>query len=610
MSLRVKLFTAFVGFIILPLLVLGIVAYQIASNMTEERYSQHTELTLRALVHSVDFVFAEMNKVTDSTIASRAIQEALSNTQGSEEIHEIDYLELNEVQRNFRELLVNHPSVSFAFMYTLYNEKINTLFTKGSFTAMPFETFKQQPIYAKVLERRGLPVWVGPFEYPELTGSEPVFTQIRVVKDIETLRDKGILLVQIKNSGIDAIFRYFRFNQEQYETQFFIVNKDGLILYDSGDRLLGQNLNELASNIHWEGSYRSDRMMFEGQDTILSSIDLGNDEKWRLVSVTSWSSLAGEMALFAGGIAGIILFCLLLACAFILFFANRIAKSIVQTVRVMSEVERGNLKARVPVSGNDETSLLSRGFNSLVHRLEGLLEEVKQQHERKMEAEMTALQAQIKPHFLFNALESINVLAIQNQGRKVSQMVARLGNILRISIQQKEEITVEQELEHLRSYLEIQKFRFEELFNYDIEIPPQLMSCKILKLTLQPLVENSIQHGFEGIEYMGHIRVWAEEEEERVVFYIEDNGIGMAAEQLAKFKYMQEMLPSHRNNPETGERRGLGVSNVADRLRIRYGTSYGLFICSQAGQGTKIKFVIPKYTGSEQYEAEGAFDRR
>ena len=602
MSLRVKLFTAFVGFIILPLLVLGIIAYQIASNMTEDRYSQHTELTLRALVHSVNFVFGEMNKVTDSTIASRAIQEALSNAQSSE-INEIDYLELNEVQRNFRELLVNHPSVSFAFMYTLHNQKLNTLFSNTSFNAMPFDTFKEQPIYEKVLERRGLPVWVGPFEYTDLTGDEPVFTQIRVVKDIETLRDKGILLVQIKNSGIDAIFRYFRYKQEQYDTQFFIVNKEGLILYDSGNRLLGHHMNELAAQVNWEGHYRSDRTIFEGQDTILSSIKLGNGENWRLVSVTSWSSLAGQMALFAGWIASIILFCLVLACIFILFFANRIAKSIIQTVRVMSEVERGNLKARVPVSGNDEISLLSRGFNSLVHQLDQLLEEVKRQHERKMAAEMIALQAQIKPHFLFNALESINVLAIQNQGRKVSQMVARLGNILRISIQQKEEITIEQELEHLRSYLEIQKFRFEELFDYELDIPPQLMSYKVLKLTLQPLVENSIQHGFEGIEYMGHIRVGGYEEGERIVFFIEDNGIGMSAEQLAKFKYMQELLPTHVNNPETGERRGLGVSNVADRLRIRYGKQYGLLICSEEGSGTKIKFVIPKYIGSERHEA-------
>src|SRR5690606_21804893 len=155
-------------------------------------------------------------------------------------------------------------------------------------------------------------------------------------------------------------------------------------------------------------------------------------------------------------------------------FANRIARSIIQTVRVMSEVERGNLSARLVVKGNDEISLLARGFNSLVYRVEELLGEVKLQQERKTEAELMALQAQIKPHFLFNALESINILAIQNQGKKVSQMVTRLGNILRISIQQQEEITIEQELAHVRSYLDIQKYRFEELFDYEIVVADAL----------------------------------------------------------------------------------------------------------------------------------------
>ncbi len=610
MSLRVKLFTAFIGFIIIPLLILGGAAYQLVSKLIEDRYSQQTELTLRALVHSVDFVFAEMNKVTDSTIASRAIQDALSNTLDTE-ISAINYLELGEVQRNFRELLVNHPSVSFAFMYTLNNEKVNTLFSKESFTALPFSIFKEHEIYDTALRRGGLPVWVGPYEYPELTGAEPVFTQIRVVKDIETLRDKGMLLVQIKNSGIDQIFRYFRYKQEQYETNFMIVNASGLVLYDSADARNGQNVRELMEGTLWEsGQYRSARLPFEDQDAIVSSVPLDNDEQWRLVSVTSWSSLAGEMKRYAFWIAGIILVCMLLACAFILLFANRIARSIVQTVRVMGEAERGNLSARLPVNGNDEISLLSRGFNSLVYRVEELLGEVKLQQERKTEAELMALQAQIKPHFLFNALESINILAIQNQGKKVSQMVSRLGKILRISIQQQEEITLAQELEHLVSYLDIQKFRFEALFDYEIDVPEPMLSCQMLKLTLQPLVENSIQHGFEGIDYMGRIHVSArEEDDDRIALFVSDNGIGMSAAQLAKFKYMQEAAGGLLNHPQTGERRGLGVSNVADRIRIRYGPAYGLLICSQLGAGTTIKLVIPKYMERDHHEVKGIINR-
>ena len=223
MSLRSKLFGAFVVLIIVPLAVLAAALYTLVTGLIEEKHSRQTELTLRALSQSVGFIFREMNQVTDSTIASDAIQDVLSDAYGGDG-EDIDYLNLNEVQQKFRELLVYHPSVSYALMYALDNGRIHRIFTKEQFRAMPYERFIGTELYRRVLERGGLPLWVGPYEYPELTGSEPVFTQIRVVKDIDTLGDKGILLVQIKNSGLESVFRYFRYRQDQLATRFFIVN--------------------------------------------------------------------------------------------------------------------------------------------------------------------------------------------------------------------------------------------------------------------------------------------------------------------------------------------------------------------------------------------------
>ena len=184
-------------------------------------------------------------------------------------------------------------------------------------------------------------------------------------------------------------------------------------------------------------------------------------------------------------------------------------------------------------------------------------------------------------------------------------MVTRLGSMLRISILQREEITVAQELDHLLSYLEIQKYRFDDLFQFEIDVPPELMNRLMPKLTLQPLVENCIQHGFEGIGYMGLIRVTAREEGERIAFYVEDNGIGIPPERLAAIEAGPDDAAGTGDAPETGERRGLGVRNVADRIRIRYGDRYGLFICSAPGQGTVIKIAVPNTAGGVDREAEG-----
>src|SRR5690606_10532739 len=191
------------------------------------------------------------------------------------------------------------------------------------------------------------------------------------------------------------------------------------------------------------------------------------------------------------------------AVAFNMVFVSRTVSFIVGVVKAMRRVERGDLTTRVEVVGNDETTSLSKGFNSLIRRVSELLADVKQEQHRKRRAEMMLLQAQIKPHFLFNTLESINILAVQNEGRTVSKMVQQLARLLRISIQPKEEISIGEELEHLRHYLDIQKYRFEDVFEFAIDVPEELLAQRILKLTLQPLVENSIQHGFEGIGYLG-----------------------------------------------------------------------------------------------------------
>ncbi|MDU5949006.1 MAG: histidine kinase, partial [Paenibacillus macerans] len=233
---------------------------------------------------------------------------------------------------------------------------------------------------------------------------------------------------------------------------------------------------------------------------------------------------------------------------------------------------------------------------------------VKREQLQKANAGLRVLQAQIKPHFLFNTLESINVLAVQNEGRKVSEMVVRLASILRISIQGREEIGLSQEIEHLRNYLEIQKFRFDDLFDYEINIPDEMLNCRVLKLTLQPLVENSIQHGFEGIEYKGRITVTGSMEQDRILLKVADNGIGMTSEQLATIQYADlgepacetvAPYPSH-------ERRGLGLRSVYDRLRFKYGRKYGLFICSQPGHGTIIQCVIPKYGAGDEDASKSA----
>lgn len=600
MNLRWKLTTAFVTLIIIPLLLIGLLIFFVAYNLIEKKYSQQAEFSVKSIIQNMEYVFKQMNYVTDSGIANSVFETAIhAKDPGSQDLTAADYIELNEKQRIFRSMLYGYPAISYAYLYNIQegaNVGVIPLFNKEGFITYPLDEWKKHPLYAKVMELNGLPLWVGPYEYPELSGFSSVFTQIRLVKEVSTLKKIGILTVQIKDWDIAQIFRAFGNNENLANTRFLLVNKDGLILYDHWEEAGGDNIRSyLSGEIEFKPGYQSFKRNFGGYESVISMEKLKAYD-WYLISVASWTSLSQEMITFTKWIVGILSVSLLAAFLFFLVFMNRITKSIGRIVRFMRKVEDGDLRVRIQQNGQDELHTLAVGFNSLVSRVHALLDQVKQEQNHKMKAELRVLQAQIKPHFLFNTLESINVLAVQNEGKKVSQMVYLLGNILRISIQDREEISISQEIEHLRSYLEIQKFRFQDVFEYELSIPEEVMNCSILKLTLQPLVENSIQHGFDGVDHKGLIQVKAEQQGEKVIFYITDNGKGMTNEQLQCFRYLQNEEEAGTNSVDFHqERRGLGVRSVADRIRIQYGSGYGLMICSEWGRGTVIQCTIPKY---------------
>ncbi|WP_164472618.1 cache domain-containing sensor histidine kinase [Cohnella candidum] len=623
MSLSKRIFAAFIAFIIVPLFVLGSVSYFMFQHINQEKYAEQTETTLKAIGRNISNMIREANSFSDFWVTTKDSVESLQGAYDPNAVSEEakkqnqEYESLREQELLRRRVLLTSPDLKSVTLYRNDDRVIKVNYFPD--TTIPLEELEANPIFPEVLRKNGSPVWVAPFEDKRLTGANNLFTQIRVLLDVDTLQKKGILVIRYQMRELNRIFSFYS-NESKLDRRYLIVGKNGTVIFDSKSELQGAGFADLADTATPKGlnlkttEYQSKTLAFQGVKSLVSVADLQDLERlgvgggWKLVSVTPWQYLSGDMQIVLRWMIFITVASLACAVVFNLLFVRRTISFIIRVVKAMRRVERGDLTTQVPVIGNDETTSLSKGFNSLVHRVSELLEDVKQEQRRKRRAEMMLLQAQIKPHFLFNALESINILAIQNEGRKVSKMVQMLAKILRISIQQREEIRIEQELEHLQSYLEIQKYRFDDLFEYEIDVPRELLRERILKLTLQPLVENSIQHGFEGIAYMGRIRVTAKEEGSHIAFFVEDNGIGIPEETLARFAFqgVTSLEEMYAESPETGERRGLGVGNVADRLRIHYGPSCGLILCSYPGYGTVIKLVVPKSAGGEAHEGQSS----
>ncbi|MCR5508864.1 MAG: sensor histidine kinase [Lachnospiraceae bacterium] len=283
-----------------------------------------------------------------------------------------------------------------------------------------------------------------------------------------------------------------------------------------------------------------------------------------------------------------------------IFISYAISQSITKPVRELSKitekVSRGDLSVRSEIDIGSEIGILSTSFNEMIDRLSHLLNQVRIEQESLRKAELELLQAQINPHFLYNTLDTIVWLAEANDQTRVVSMVGSLSKFFRTSLGQgKDEVTVRDELDHVRSYLEIQQVRYQDILDYSIEVPQELYDSPIPKITLQPLVENALYHGIKNKRGMGKIRITGKSENKCIYLYIEDNGIGMTEERLKLISNRINTDISENGQPEKGGVSGelFGLSNVNERIKLKYGQRYGIHIDSTYGEGTTVTILLP-----------------
>lgn len=273
--------------------------------------------------------------------------------------------------------------------------------------------------------------------------------------------------------------------------------------------------------------------------------------------------------------------------------SRMIMTGITEPIRKLSEATKqagsGDFAVRAQEDSDDELAVLNTSFNQMLEKIGQLVEDIRIEQMNLRQAELKLLQAQINPHFLYNTLDSIIWLAEAGEKDQVVQVVSALSDFFRTTLSKgRDYITLQEEATHIRSYLQIQRIRYRDILEYDIRIPQELMQYPILKLTLQPLVENALYHGIKNKRGVGHITVTGRSEEEKLIFCVRDDGIGMSSTQL---DHVRAMVRGERQDSEVSS--GFGLFNVNQRLQLNYGAEYGLDIDSVYEEGTLATVVIP-----------------
>lgn len=255
--------------------------------------------------------------------------------------------------------------------------------------------------------------------------------------------------------------------------------------------------------------------------------------------------------------------------------------------RTAERLGRGELESRAEMCSLEEINVLARTFNKMSGEIMALMEKTKEEQRNLREAELKLHQAQINPHFLYNTLDSIVWMAEGGNNRQVVQMTMDLSCFFRTALSGgKDFITVGEEEAHIRSYLKIQKIRYEDILDYEIRIAPAIRSRIMLKMILQPVVENALYHGIKNKRNGGKITICGYEEENGLVFAVEDNGIGMDSQELAALRLKLE------EETEVSKSGGFGLNNVAQRIRMYYGSESKLYVESKKERGTCVKVYL------------------
>lgn len=388
---------------------------------------------------------------------------------------------------------------------------------------------------------------------------------------------KGVIMLDMKLDAIESIINSANLSKTGF---LYIADKDGEVVYGP--------TNDILYRIH-PTMIRKDQFVEINDSTYQIIRKETGISQWKIVGVFPQDV---TVRIIIEMISYFVLFALIifaLATALLSVLTRTVTKPIGELKGLMELAEQGQLDVRFDSPYNDEISILGGSFNSMIESIDNLLKLVYTEQKAKREAELKAFQAQIKPHFLYNTLDTINWMAMDYEADDIVEVIQALTNLFRISLSKGNEIiSLENEILHVSSYLSIQKTRYEDQFDYEINWNKEFKDLKVIKLIIQPIVENAIYHGIKGSKQTGFIKIDVDVTDEHVVIKVSDSGHGMTEE------YVNYLNNVFNKNEDKKESTGIGLLNVNERIKLNFGDEYGLFVVSSLSEGTTVTIKHPR----------------
>lgn len=578
-KLRHKLLIAFILIVLIPTLSIGFFSYKKSSSIIQEQTSHAYLEALRQTTINISYRLREVENISELIYTNEKLQKIVRRAAAQE----LSISEVYEDYKSLTEIITNLEKNRNIFRIRLFVPG-NPLYATENRNIFPINAVDAQKLNEELLSQPGFMKWsfVGQQAYLS-NGIKSVLSLNRLMKDFEQVNNVlGAVAIDVDENTLNEVLRDMSLSLPY---QALLVNKDTVITTYTNNKS-----DQLS--ISWDmlrNKLQSHPLPYKGYEKLemdgksyLYLVHPVDQLDWRLVVLIPTINITDQSTLLGFFISILTLILVVAAILLSIVLSGRITRPIHILADKMKGIEQGNFGEMVEVTGHDEISLLQRRFNRMSTEINSLIEEVYKITISKQQEEMKVLESRINSHFLYNTLDTVKWMAFRNKEPDIVQIVTSLSKFFRISLNKGNDVlTVDKELEHVAAYMDIQNVRFNGQLGYHPVVDAEILGLEIIKLILQPIVENGIIHGVNRkADKKGNIVIRGVIVGEFIEFMVIDDGVGMdAAAKDCLF---------------TSYTTGYGLRNVHQRLVLTYGPDCGVRVWSKPGMGTAVKLILHK----------------
>ena len=597
-KIRYLLITSISVLVVLITLSVGAVTFAGIRSIFANNMFGYIDETTSKTMEGIDKFLQEIDTLILYVFQDREICEELTRTSEGEDISHARRLLIEDRLNSYKMPFLNRYK-SIWLSTNRPNLSIGVNETANSFNPETYGTLMEQFVAESRESVFGRTVWTGiydietnkdiasgDFVYGDKITNKSIFA-LKTIKNLDTFKSIGTLVVEVEGSLLKSIVE----NSISIENDgVILMEPTGKIIFSSNPALTEQSFVEQVGGENYRSiiGSKSGHRIVNGKVYSYSDSDYSN---WKLVSIFPLDNIDRDISKTQRIILLVSVIGVLMGIFISVLISLQIERPIKKLVRKMEKVNMEQLDAPMEINTNvGEIAFLNRGMMDMFERIKQLIRDIILRQEKEKELEIKVLQLQINPHFLYNTLDTLQWHMVMKGQEEIAGGVLALSNLLRYSISGGNGIaTVEAELKQLENYLSIQQLRFGNRFTVNIAVEKEIMKNSIPKLTLQPIVENAINHGLKGKNNYGRLEIFGRREGEEILLTVKDDGIGIREEDLKKI----------RDREYTSGGTGLGIKNVSDRIALQLGRADAISIESSYGTGTTVYIRLPKNERSD-----------